>query len=89
MDHDFWEWVANYQIGRERFRRTFLRAMKKKPYSSPTIKELTPEQAKKIVADRKNCSEEEAVEFLEALKREQHRNEPLNDTKEKKGKRSA
>jgi len=45
--------------------------MKKKPYSSPTIRELTPEQARKLIADRKNCSEEKAAESMESLKRQQ------------------
>ena len=63
--------VANCRIGREKFRRPFSRAMKKKPYSSPTIRELTPEQARKLIADRKNCSEEEAAESMESLKRQQ------------------
>jgi hypothetical protein len=37
------------------------KAPKKKPYSRPTVTKLIPEQAKKLVADRKNCSEEEAA----------------------------
>jgi hypothetical protein len=41
------------------------KAPKKKPYSPPTLTKLTPEQAKKLVADRKNCSEEEAADLLE------------------------
>ena len=45
---------------------------KKKPYSAPTLKQLTPEQAKKLVAERKYCSEEEAaVAFLKGLSRQQ------------------
>jgi hypothetical protein len=36
----------------------------KKPYSPPILTKLTPEQARKLVADRKYCSEEEAAEFL-------------------------
>ena len=68
--------------------------MKKKPYSPPTVKTLTPEQARKLIADRKNCSEEEAAEFLKSLQRQQQQNDqkpngPLNDTKEQKRKRSA
>lgn len=68
--------------------------MKKKPYSPPALRNLTPEQAKKLVADRKNCSEEEAAEFLESLQRQkpqndQKRNEPLNDSREQEKKRSA
>ncbi len=36
----------------------------KKPYSTPTLTKLTPEQAKRLVMDRKHCSEEEAEEVL-------------------------
>src|SRR5579859_3019918 len=67
--------------------------MKKKPYSPPALRNLTPAQAKKLVTDRKNCSEEEAAEFLESLQRQrpqndQKRNEPLNDNREQEKKRS-
>jgi NAD(P)H-nitrite reductase large subunit len=66
--------------------------MKKKPYSSPALKNLTLEQAKKIVAQRKNRTEEEAAQFLESLQRQQNdqkRNEQVNDKKEQERKRSA
>ena len=69
--------------------------MKKKPYSPLTVKTLTPEQARKVIADRKNCTEEEAAEFLRfasndnSNRNDQKRNETLNDTKEQEGKRSA
>jgi hypothetical protein len=33
---------------------------KKKPYFPPTLTKLTPEQAKKLVADRTHCSAQEA-----------------------------
>ena len=46
--------------------------MKKKAYSSPAVKELTPEQAKQLIAERRNWSEEQAAEFLESLRRQQH-----------------
>ena len=46
----------------------------KKPYSSPTVKKLTPEQTKKLVADRSNCSEEEAADFLNTLRKQQQNN---------------
>jgi len=36
----------------------------KKSYSSPTVKKLTPEQAKKLLADRNNCSEEDSLNTL-------------------------
>jgi hypothetical protein len=38
---------------------------KQEPYSPPTLRKLTLEQAKKLVADRQNCSEEEAADLLE------------------------
>ena len=57
---------------------------KKKPYSPPTLTKLTPEQAKKLVADRKNCSEEEAADFLNSLLRQQP-----NNAMDQKRKRSA
>lgn len=41
----------------------------KKPYNPPILKELTEEQAKKLVADRKNCTEEEATELLKHLRK--------------------
>jgi hypothetical protein len=37
---------------------------KKKPYSPPTLTKLTLEQAKKLVADRKNCGEAEPADLL-------------------------
>ena len=42
----------------------------KKPYSPPTLTKLTPEQAQKLVADRTNCSEEEASDFLKSLRKQ-------------------
>jgi hypothetical protein len=43
----------------------------KRPYSSPAVTKLTPEQAADNVKDRTNCSEQEAKEFVESL-REQY-----------------
>ena len=68
--------------------------MKKKTYSPPAIRNLTPEQAKKLIAERKNCSEDEAAAFLESLQRQQQPNDqkrsaPLGDNKEQERKRSA
>lgn len=58
---------------------------KKKSYSAPTLKELTPEQAKKLVAERKHCGEEEAaVAFLKGLSRHQP-----SEAKDQKRERSA
>jgi len=39
--------------------------LKKKAYSLPTLTKLTPEQARTLLADRKNCGEEEAADLLE------------------------
>jgi hypothetical protein len=61
---------------------SYFRIMKKEPYSPPTLIKLAPEQAKKLVADRKKWSEEEAAEFLESLR-------PQQQQKEEKRKRSA
>ena len=68
--------------------------MSKQRYSPPALRDLTFEQAKKIIADSKNCSEEKATEFLESLQRQkpkndQKRNDPLKDSKEQDKKRSA
>ena len=69
--------------------------MQKRPYFPPTLRKLTPEQAKRLIADRKNCSEEEAAEFLKSLRRQQQQNEEKrneqipNDAKNEKWKRSA
>ena len=45
--------------------------MKKRPYSTPALTKLTKEQAIELIADRKNCSEKEAAEFLESLHEKQ------------------
>jgi len=44
---------------------------KKKPYFPPTLKKMTSEQAKRFVIDHSNCSDQEAIELLESLRREQ------------------
>jgi hypothetical protein len=56
----------------------------KKPYFSPTLTKLTREQAKKLVLDRKHCSEEEANEFLNSPRQQVQRT-----SKDEKRKRSA
>jgi hypothetical protein len=43
---------------------------KKKAYASPTLTELTREQAIKLVADHKHCSEEEAAKVLDSLRKQ-------------------
>jgi hypothetical protein len=57
---------------------------KKKTYSPPALTKLTPKQAKKLVADCKNCSEEEAEVFVESL-----RKQLPNDARDRERKRSA
>jgi len=57
---------------------------KKKPYSAPVLTKLTLEQAKKHAADRKNCSAEQAAQFLHSL-----RQTPTANCIDQNGKRSA
>lgn len=47
------------------------REPRKKSYSPPTVSKLTEDEAKKFVADRTNCSDEEAQDVLESLREEQ------------------
>jgi hypothetical protein len=65
----------------------------KKRYSPPVLTELTPEQAKNLVVDRKNCNAEEAAEFLKSLRRKRNQEEQnkqsLNPPEDHKRKRSA
>jgi hypothetical protein len=44
---------------------------KKQPYSPPSVRKLTLEQANQFVASRTNCSDQEAAELLESLRQEQ------------------
>ena len=46
-------------------------ANRKRAYFSSTVTKLTSEQAEKLVADRTQCGDQEATDFLEALRREQ------------------
>jgi hypothetical protein len=48
---------------------------KKKSYLPPTLTKLTPEQARRFVIDHSNCSDQEALELLESLRREQQQKE--------------
>jgi hypothetical protein len=56
---------------------------RKETYSPPSVKRLTPEQARKFVVDRANCSEQEAEDFLESLRREWQQNDQHDDGKRK------
>ena len=48
---------------------------KKKPYLPPTLTKLTPEQARQFVIDHASCSDQEALDLLESLRREQQQKE--------------
>ena len=56
---------------------------KKRPYSFPTATTLTAEQARQFVADRAICSDQEAEDFLESLRRELQQND-ANDEERKR-----
>jgi hypothetical protein len=43
----------------------------KRPYITPTITKLPFEKAKQIIVERTHCSDQEAVDLLESLRREQ------------------
>jgi hypothetical protein len=71
-------------MGRETGRHKSEMTQEKKPYSSPELTELTREQAIKRIAERRNCSEEEAAEFLKHLRKQQP-----HEATDKERKRSA
>jgi len=48
---------------------------KKKPYAPPSVTKLSPELARQFVACRANCSDQEATDLLESLRREQQQHE--------------
>lgn len=54
---------------------------KKKSYSQRSLTELTREQAKKLVMERKHCSEEEADEILDSLGQQPQRTGKDQDLK--------
>lgn len=65
---------------------------KKKLYSRPIATKLTPEEARQIVAERTNCSDQEAADFLESLRKQQQNEaneEHQQDGTDAKRKRSA
>jgi hypothetical protein len=59
-----------------------LKDKREKSYSPPTLTDLTPEQAIKIVADRKHCSKEKAAEFLKSLRKQAH-SDPTDQKRER------
>jgi hypothetical protein len=50
-------------------------ASTKKPYFQPSLTQITRDQAIKVVRQRNNCGEDDAVNFLESLLRREYRNE--------------
>jgi len=44
---------------------------KKRPYIPPTITKLPLEKAKRLITERTHCSEREAMDLLDSLRREQ------------------
>jgi hypothetical protein len=65
---------------------------KKKPYLSPTVTTLTPEQAKRLVAERTHRDDQQAAKFLESLRQRQPQKEekhPPNDAAKEKRQRCA
>ena len=43
----------------------------KRPYIPPTITKLPLEEATRFIVERTHCSDQEAVDLLESLRREQ------------------
>jgi hypothetical protein len=66
---------------------------KKKTYSPPTLTQVTPEQARKRVADGKTCSEEEAaIAFLKSLSQQNEKKQnkqPQSNGRDQKQERLA
>ena len=65
---------------------------KKKPYLSPTLTKLTPDQARKLVTERTHRNDQEAADLLQSLRLQQpHKEEkpPPKDAEGKKRRRSA
>lgn len=61
----------------------------KKPYLPPTVTKLTPNQARQLVANRINGSEEEAADFLESMQEQKKTKEQASDYENGNWKRSA
>jgi hypothetical protein len=64
---------------------------KKKPYIPPTIIKLPLEKAKQLIMERTHCSDKEALDLLDSLRRRQRqKQQPLKpSTDDDKWKRSA
>jgi hypothetical protein len=64
---------------------------KRKPYSPPTLTKLTPKEAKQLVTGHIDSSDQDVVDFLEAMRRQQqdaNEDEPTTEVGER-WKRSA
>jgi len=48
----------------------------RKPYAPPAATKLTPRQAIKYVMDRTTCTEQEAKDLLESLRKEKKQDAP-------------
>lgn len=54
----------------------------KQSYSPPSLTELSPDQARKLVMERKHCSDKDADEFLTSLR--QQPRQTLSDQERKR-----
>jgi hypothetical protein len=85
--------MADFYAGEHEIMESDAKDRKKKPYSHPTVTKSTLEQAKKFVADRNNCSDQEAADFLELLRRQQQQQsegkDAPHDAMDEQWKRSA
>ena len=55
----------------------------KKPYSPPTLKQLTLEQIKKLISERKNWTEEKVAEFLKSFQSQSRENKRKQDDRDR------
>ena len=63
---------------------------KKRPYIPPTITKLPLEEAKRFIRERTHCSDKEAMDLLDSLRRRQRQKlQPLKPFADDKWKRSA
>jgi hypothetical protein len=56
---------------------------KKRPYSRPAATKVTQEQARRFVADRVTCSDQEAAHFVESLRAKNSSNGNARHSSEK------
>jgi hypothetical protein len=60
---------------------------KKKPYLSPTLTKLTPDQARKLVVERTHRNHQEAADLLQSLRLQQPHKEEKHAPKDAEGKK--